>query len=128
MHAISEEPFIGLNTSCGLRSICDDIFKRAGFYPKVAFEAEDLSTVAGFVSAGLGVSLLPFAAGLRMDGTSWLTIKEPKCSCTIGLAWKDKCYLSPAAKLFKDFCSNYFCNISTDQPPELCSMPDSIGI
>ncbi|QED47919.1 LysR family transcriptional regulator [Cytobacillus dafuensis] len=114
LHAITEEPFIGLNTSCGFRSIYDDIFQSVGFHPKVAFEAEDLSTAAGFVSAGLGVSLLPSTAGLRMDGTSWLTVKKPICSCTIGLAWKDKRYLSPAAKLFKDFCSNHFCYVSTE--------------
>ncbi|MCJ8013654.1 LysR family transcriptional regulator [Paenibacillus sp. KQZ6P-2] len=109
LHAFSEEPFIGLNTSCGFRSILDDIFQSAGFHPKVTFEAEDLSTAAGFVSAGLGVSLLPSTSGLKMDGTSWLTVKKTECTCTIGLAWKEKCYLSPAAKLFKEFCSHHFC-------------------
>jgi len=106
LSAINEEPFVGLNPNCGFRSIYDRIFENAGFKPKAAFEAEDLTTAAGFVSAGLGVSLLPCAAGLRMEGISWIEIK-PKCTCTIGLVWKDKRYLSPAAKLFQQFCLSY---------------------
>ena len=104
LHEISEEPFIGFKADCGFRAISDRILKAAGVGPRVAFEAEDLSTAAGFVAAGLGITLLPSAAGLRMDGLHWLSVEDPDCSCTISLAWKEQRYLSPAARLFQQFC------------------------
>jgi DNA-binding transcriptional LysR family regulator len=97
------EPFIGLKSSCGLKAMTEDIFRKACFQPQYVYEAEDLPTVAGFVSVGLGISLLPKANGLMLDGMEWLNIKDVDCVCTVGMEWKENRYLSPAAKMFRDF-------------------------
>jgi DNA-binding transcriptional LysR family regulator len=67
-----------------------------------------LSTVAGFVSAGLGVALLPPSKGLKLPNMIWIPIQNPDCRCEVGLEWKEKRYFSPAVKLFRDFAIDYY--------------------
>ncbi|WP_285320024.1 LysR family transcriptional regulator [Pseudarthrobacter sp. lyk4-40-TYG-27] len=60
---IRTEPFVALGPGYGLRSLTDALFRDAGFRPRIAFESQDSHTVRGLVSAGLGVGILPPAAG-----------------------------------------------------------------
>ncbi len=99
---IEGEAFIGLKNQCGMRMALDRMIARWGFEPHVVYEAEDLPTVAGFISAGLGVSLLPRTAGVKLDGISWVTLVAEDNVFEVGMEWKEKRYLSPAARLFRD--------------------------
>ncbi|MBB6669878.1 LysR family transcriptional regulator [Cohnella nanjingensis] len=100
--ALAGEPFIGLKNQCGLRLAMDRMFGKWGFDPLVAYEAEDLPTVAGFISAGLGISLLPRTAGVKLEGIEWVKLDAEDNEFEVGLEWKEKRYLSPAARLFRD--------------------------
>lgn len=100
---LADEPFIGIHRDCGLRGTVDAISRTHHFLPQVKYSAEDLATVAGFVAAGLGVSLLPKSRGLMLEGMRWIKISTPGCVCEVGIEWKEKRYLSPAARLFRDF-------------------------
>lgn len=100
---LAEEPFIGIHRDCGLRGTVDTISRTHQFFPQVKYSAEDLVTVAGFVAAGLGVSLLPKSRALMLEGMQWIKVATPGCVCEVGIEWKEKRYLSPAARLFRDF-------------------------
>ncbi len=67
---LAHEPFIFLGASFGeLRTITREACARAGFTPRIAFEAEGLATMRGLVGAGLGVALLPaLASRVREEG------------------------------------------------------------
>jgi len=67
------------------------------------YDAEDLQTVAGFVSAGLGISVLPKAAGLNLEGLRWIEIEDEGWIWELGLHLKKERYLSPATQMFVDF-------------------------
>ncbi|WP_445505555.1 LysR family transcriptional regulator [Niallia sp. 03091] len=103
LYQIMDEPFIGIKPNCGLRDTLDLFFQKMGFTPKIKFEGEEVITVAGLVSAGLGVSILPATPALQMDGISWLKLKEPRCSRNIGIAWSENHYMPPSAQLFRKF-------------------------
>lgn len=103
LYQIVDEPFIGIKSNCGLRDTLDLFFQKMGFTPKIKFEGDEVMTVAGLVSAGLGVSILPAAPALQMDGISWLKLKEPRCTRNIGIAWSENHYMSPSAQLFRKF-------------------------
>ncbi|MCM3538232.1 LysR substrate-binding domain-containing protein [Priestia endophytica] len=60
-------------------------------------------TVAGLVSAELGVLILPAAPALQLEGISWLKLKEPRCTRNIGIAWSETHYMPPSAQLFRKF-------------------------
>jgi DNA-binding transcriptional LysR family regulator len=99
----AEEDFVTYRPAWALRSLIDDLCKEAGFAPRVAFEADDVSVVQGFVAAGLGVGVVPMAVGephtigptLRL-----LRLTDPHASREVGLAWSGERRLLPSAELF----------------------------
>lgn len=100
---VAEEPFISLKRGIGLRAITDALCAQAGFDPKIAFEGEEIPTIAGLVGAGLGVSLVPSLTKFDPARTSLLRVTAPICRRDIGIAWIDGRKLSLAAERFKDF-------------------------
>ncbi|WP_448851252.1 LysR family transcriptional regulator [Corynebacterium sp. 335C] len=63
MAAVADEPFIAMLPGYGTRELLDALCAGAGFAPRLVFESMELTTVAGLVSAGLGVALLPLERG-----------------------------------------------------------------
>ncbi|RAV02638.1 LysR family transcriptional regulator [Paenibacillus sp. YN15] len=105
---MAEEPFIALKTGYGMRTIAERLFEQEKATPNIVFEGDDVMTVVGFVSAGLGVSLLPAIPSLELDKVSRLPIANPECRRTIGLAWRTEGYLSPPAERFRAFLLERF--------------------
>lgn len=99
------EPFVMLRSTSSLRRLCDDLCRTAGFAPTVSFECEDISTLRGFVAAGLGVALLPGSgrhrAGAAVDRIRYLDLVDVQAVREIGLSWPAERRLLPAAELFR---------------------------
>ncbi|OKP85472.1 LysR family transcriptional regulator [Paenibacillus helianthi] len=100
---LSGEPFVGLKKNCGLKATLHARFENTGFQLTSTYDAEDLVTVAGFIKAGLGVSVLPQTPGLMLEGLVWVPIAEEGWEWEIGLKWRKDRYLPAAVKPFIDF-------------------------
>ncbi|MFM9277840.1 LysR family transcriptional regulator [Paenibacillus jiagnxiensis] len=100
---LSGEPFVGLKNNCALRSTISTCFDNIGFHLATTYDAEDLVTVAGFIKAGLGVSILPQTPGLELEGLVWIPIAEEGWEWEIGLKWRKDRYLPAAAMEFIEF-------------------------
>jgi DNA-binding transcriptional LysR family regulator len=102
---LADERFISLSPTSALRRLTDSLCEEAGFRPDVVFEAEDLSTVRGFVAAGLGVAIVPAPrAGSPEAGTGPLLyrdITDAGAVREITLTWSAERRLLPAADLFR---------------------------
>lgn len=105
---IEGEPFISIKKGNSLRQIVDELLKRANVKANITYAGEEMHTVAGFVGAGLGVSIIPDIKGLDYFNVKKLSVIEPKCERKIGLAWAKDRYMSPAANEFKEFLIYYF--------------------
>lgn len=103
LREITGEPFIGMNKNCGLKRTLAARFENTDFELNALYNAEDLITVAGFISAGLGLSVLPRMTGLLLEGISWLPIEEKGWMWEIVLKWRRDRYLPLAARGFLDF-------------------------
>ena len=66
-----------------------------------------MHTVAGFVSAGMGVSLIPNIKGLDEYNVKRLKV-DPPCYRSVGVSWATNRYLPPAALEFKEYLIEYF--------------------
>ncbi|NHN56100.1 LysR family transcriptional regulator [Calidifontibacter sp. DB0510] len=97
------ETFVGLEQGYGMRRLLDSACAAAGFEPTIAFECQELSTVAGLVGAGVGVALLPvedaphYPAGVvtvPLDGTD--TARD------IGVVWARRRSLPTHALAVRD--------------------------
>jgi LysR family transcriptional regulator, transcription activator of glutamate synthase operon len=61
---VGHEPFVCLPEGTGLRAMLADAATRAGFVPRVDFEANTPASVREMVAAGLGVALLAESAAI----------------------------------------------------------------
>ena len=88
-----------------LRLLSDDLCTQAGFVPRVAFEADDLPVVRGFVAAGLGVAIVPaLPAEARPVGSGaerLVRLTDPAAFRDVGLTWSKNRRLLPSAELFR---------------------------
>lgn len=105
---IADEPFIHLKEGFSLRIVVEKLFKEVGITPTVTFEGEEVQTVAGLVSAGLGVSIIPNIKGIDPNKLVQVKVEWPDCYRLIGIAEIEGRYLSPAAEKFKKFILNKF--------------------
>jgi DNA-binding transcriptional LysR family regulator len=102
---VASEPFVSLGPMSALRRLTDDLCQAAGFRPDVVFEGDDLSTVRGFVAAGLGVAVVPAPrAGSPESATGplvHLEILDPGAVREITLTWSAERRLLAAAEMFR---------------------------
>jgi DNA-binding transcriptional LysR family regulator len=102
LSAVSDDPFIATRHTIALRSALEQLCRRAGFEPRVVFEADDLATVAGFVRAGLGVAVLPAPRDrVRDDPVRYRPIADRTAVRQIGIAWSRERRMLPAAERFR---------------------------
>jgi DNA-binding transcriptional LysR family regulator len=102
---LAGQPFVALRRSAALRKLGDDLCQEAGFRPDVVFEGDDLSTVRGFVAAGLGVAIVPApreGAPESVDGPlRYCEIEDVWAAREITLTWSAERRLLPAAEQFR---------------------------
>ncbi|NYH55085.1 DNA-binding transcriptional LysR family regulator [Nocardiopsis arvandica] len=105
--AAAHEEFILLKPGRGVRHLTDRLNERAGFTPRVAFEADDIATARGLVAAGLGVSVLPARPRGALSGTVELPLRGVDARRPIGVVWPEEGagggYEPPAVALFRDY-------------------------
>jgi DNA-binding transcriptional LysR family regulator len=87
------ETFICMKRGYGMRTYLDDLAAAAGFAPMIGFEGDDLATLRGLVSAGLGVSLAPRDPH-GAPGCTEVPITDAEAVRHIGACWLDQ---SPTA-------------------------------
>jgi LysR family transcriptional regulator, transcription activator of glutamate synthase operon len=102
---LAEVPFIALGPTSALRRLGDELCRAAGFQPDVVFEGDDLSTVRGFVAAGLGAAIVPAPRAGSPEAAAgpvrYLKIRAAWAAREIFLSWAADRRLLPAAEQFR---------------------------
>ncbi|WP_133038172.1 LysR substrate-binding domain-containing protein [Shewanella fodinae] len=104
--------FLSYPREDGFREITDNFCRQAGFRANVVFESFDTAVIADLVRAGAGVAILPrlwWDVGNSQQLVK-LPISNPHLKRSILLSWMENRYLSPAARNFGDFVSQYLQN------------------
>jgi DNA-binding transcriptional LysR family regulator len=84
----------------GMRRLLDELCAAAQFQPRIALEASDLSTSAGLVAAGLGISLMPIDGSEYTSGVVILRLADADAYRDVGMIWNSSRPLSRAARDF----------------------------
>lgn len=121
LREIEGEPFITLKPDYSLRKLIDQSFELAQCHPKIVFEGDDVNTLASFVAAKLGVSLIPRIPGIEHFGIVYVPVSFPTVRRAVGLAWNTNHPLSPAAMAFHQFVMRRF----AENQPAGFSAPES---
>ena len=96
-------PQIYFEKGSGLRPVIDQMFEEINQFPKVAFEMEEDSSMAGLVAQGFGIAVMPDIPILKSLNLKTLEISHPVYERSVYLATLKKHYLSPVAKPFIQF-------------------------
>ncbi len=120
-HPLADEPYLRLvqlrhdsfvlfRQGYNLRDTVMRACQQVGFNPRIAFEGEDVDTIKGLVSAGLGVSLLPEITlhGTREQEWKAVEIVEPNVTRTVGIVIPQNRELAPSEKIFFEFLKQFY--------------------
>jgi DNA-binding transcriptional LysR family regulator len=105
---IADESFIGFKEGVGMRTITDRLCQQAGFSPKLTFEGQEVGTITGLVSAGLGVGLIPERRGIDQYDVILLSVIDVTCTRTLGIAWKEGTFTPKVVEQFRDYVIENF--------------------
>jgi DNA-binding transcriptional LysR family regulator len=95
---LREQPMITLVRGSGLRTVLENACREAGFAPRIAAEAGELSFLVELAAEGLGVAVLPSSATEGAD-VAVLKITRPRLQRRTALAWNET-VTSPAGHAF----------------------------
>jgi DNA-binding transcriptional LysR family regulator len=110
---VADETFILLRPGYGLRATTEQLCRQAGFAPRVGFEGDEVDTLRGLVTAGLGVSLLPpprtatFPPSPAAHPAPHLQLTDVDGARDIGLSWLAGRTLPPASGNFRQHVYRY---------------------
>ena len=91
----------------GTRMLLNELTAEAGFRPRLVFESMELTTVAGLVTAGLGVALLPLDdPNLRLPVMAVIPLATT-CARELGVVWASGAELSPPVAAFLEFMTEH---------------------
>ena len=103
LEEFKDDSFIMFNDLTLFKESSIELFKTAGFEPHIAFEANEDSTVVGFVAAGLGVALIPPVFGVDRTKCVPLKIETPNSYRTLCMAWKKDSNAIPIVNKFRNY-------------------------
>ncbi len=103
LNELSEDNFIAFKQELGMHEVINSFCAQAGFTPNIKFEGEDVPTLAGLVSAGLGVTIIPAFHGIDSEKIKQIPISQPYCHREIGIAWLNGIEMSSSVELFRNY-------------------------
>ena len=100
---LSDEAFVMFHEGSMLRGIVGAAAAVAGFSARIALEVDETATVRSFVSAGLGVSVLPRSmAASPGPPVDLVRLAVPRLFRTVRLGWRRQAGANPAAVALAD--------------------------
>ena len=99
---LKDEAFICFQKGHALRDTFNRIFDSTGIKPNISFECDDGSYLIGFVTAGLGLALMPPNHG-QVEGVKSVKIKSPEARRDVIIAWPNSRYVNQSTLAFVDF-------------------------
>ncbi|GAB3594997.1 HTH-type transcriptional regulator GltC [Corynebacterium faecale] len=97
------EPFVAMLPGFGTRMLLDALSASVGITPDIVFESMELTTVAGLISAGLGVGVLPLDDPYLPTVGVNLRPLQPASFRELGLVWRVGADPAPAVEVFRTF-------------------------
>lgn len=100
MTDLSSERFVTMHPGFGMRRLLDELCAAAQFQPRIVLESANLTTAAGLVAAGLGISLVPIDGSEDAPGVSILRLADSDAYRAVGMIWNSARPLSRPARDF----------------------------
>lgn len=96
-------PQIFFDENSGIRSVVDQMFAQSGVKPYIAYETEEDQVIAGLVSQGFGIAVVPYMDLLLKLDLKILQISSPTCERNLFMVHDEKVFMPPAVRNFRRF-------------------------
>ena len=96
-------PQVYFSKGSGLRELVDGLFAAAGGKPKIAYETEEDQVIAGLVSQGFGIAVVPYMDLLLKLDLAILEISSPPYERKFFMVHDGKVFMPPAVQAFRDY-------------------------
>lgn len=103
LEELAPYPQVYFSQASGLRSIVDNLFKEVHVTPQIAYEIEEDIVIAGLVSKGFGVAVVPYMTDLLQMNVKIIQITFPYWERRFYMATLKTHHLTPAVKNFHDY-------------------------
>lgn len=103
LSAAASEPYVALVRQAGLRQLTDELWAEEGLDPDIVFEATELSTIEGLVSAGFGVGVVPVPRVADESQVVHVPLTNVGAKREVGLVWDRNRGLAPPGQRFVTF-------------------------
>lgn len=91
----------------GFRALMEEKLQEMGKRPKISYEVEEDSAMAGLVEGGFGIAIMPDIPILKMMDVSVIPLEDGSLNRYIYLAKRKNKYLSPVAQCFVKYVVNH---------------------
>ena len=96
-------PQIFFSPCSGLRPVIDQLFEKTGKKPKIAYEVEEDQVIAGLVSRGFGIAVVPYMEELERMKVQIIQISSPAWERSFYMATLKRRHLTPLVEHFRQF-------------------------
>lgn len=93
----------------GLRNVVDSLFAQIGEQPLIAYETEEDQVIAGLVSQGFGIAVVPYMELLLRLDVKIIQISRPTWERNFYVVSNDQAYQSPVVRQFRQYVLNGGC-------------------
>jgi DNA-binding transcriptional LysR family regulator len=103
LSAAAGEPFVALGRQAGLRQLTDELLAEENLHPDIVFEATEVPTIEGLVSAGFGVAVVPVPRDDDAARVVHVPLSNVGAKREVGLVWSKDRAMSPPVERFVTF-------------------------
>lgn len=124
LEELAPYPQIYFSKTSGLRSIIDHLFEKIQIEPQIAYEIEEDIVIAGLVSKGFGVAVVPYMTDLLRMDVKIIQISHPYWERNFYMATLKNHHLTPSIKNFHDYVKDNYGHLSHPMK-EFPELPDN---
>lgn len=106
LEELCQETLITYNTQCGTRHDLEQIFRAHGVWPQQMVEAQNEKMIASMVSAGIGVSIMPWIREVSMYQVVSIPLERHSLKRSLFMFWSEEGFRLPVVENFRKFVMN----------------------
>lgn len=113
---LAGQPLITARKGHWIRRLLDRLFAARDLTPRIVCESDEPAAIAGLISAGIGIGLVPAFARRVATHTegAWIPVDSADCRRTVILYWGADNHLSAAARLMRTTITGWDWNADVD--------------
>lgn len=96
-------PQIFFEKSSGIRAVVEQMFRRIGVEPHIAYETEEDQVIAGLVAQGFGIAVVPYMDMLLKLDLRILQISSPAYERKLFMVSDGSSFMPPCVERFRQF-------------------------